>query len=243
MAKKKVVKKKEIEHKENDSRAHVGVVLLAIAILVVVLVIYLMQAKKLFQFEQVVAELQSEMVVQKDEVVVVEEEVVEEISFDGCGLVTRYEGMGWYMELEEVAEEEMYVDFRSMTKEGTVINRDAELVGLEDVVDSCYSANGNILVMLVPGDYAQAPSVFKFDTEEGVLERALMNDHGRGMLASGGEFGKRVDDVIKMEGMTGDAGVVALMYYDYNFIENVIELKKEYVYEADDKEGGRWIEY
>ncbi|HBB02847.1 MAG: hypothetical protein US89_C0007G0030 [Candidatus Peregrinibacteria bacterium GW2011_GWF2_38_29] len=163
-----------------------------------------------------------------------------QISFDGCGKLDQYKTKSWYAELEKRAQNGNFV------KEPVrgVANYPIEKATLKDVNDACFSENGDLLVMLIPGEYAQGPTIYRFDTVSPYnLEKATYSNKMRNWLASPDEFGKRVGDVIEMIGKSGDAGFGTDMYFEYNFKTNVIELKKEYNYSADEPDKGTWKNY
>lgn len=166
----------------------------------------------------------------------------EEISFDGCGKLSKYENKPWYPELAKnttLSVEPVIV--KNVKTEEYKVRDNATL---KNVYDACFSENGNLLVMLIPGGYAQGPTIYRFDTKTYKLDRATLEDNERGWLASPYEFGKRTGNIIYLEGTSGDAGAGSTMYYEYDFVKNTVELKKEYNFIGDpDTTNGTWKYY
>lgn len=140
----------------------------------------------------------------------IEEQNVKNISFDACGPLKKYEQQPWYTKFVEA------------------IKKQSD-VSLETIVEGCYSENGNMFIMVTARSYCTPTSVFKFQTDSSILEKAAMNSGGReGCLTGGISFGKREGSIITMEpGIDGDAGCWTKQYYNYHFQSNIIELVKE----------------
>lgn len=155
-------------------------------------------------------------------------EDTKEISFDGCGKITNYEDMPWYEGLGQMLEESTSGEGYSYT--------------FEQVSEACYSENGDMFLFLAPR-YAGG-KIFKYLISSDKLEEAMIDTKDeQWWYSSPSEFGQRQGNIIPVWGTDGDAGYGATMYYDYNFIENIVELKKVYRFDADDPDGGSWEYY
>jgi len=155
------------------------------------------------------------------------------ITFDGCGALSQYQSTDWYPNLAQ----HTTLAIKPLVK-GSEVD-----VPLQDVSDACLSNDGNLLIMLFPGGYGGGPTIYTFDTKTYELQRAALIDHGRGWLASPKKFGQRDGNIINLEGKVGDAGAGSTMYYSYFFLDNVIELQKEYNYDAENPDQGTWFYY
>lgn len=144
-------------------------------------------------------------------------------SFDDCGKLSMYETQAWYNEFQSSAVP-LFKEFRSVGSDGVVIKE--EPATLEDISDACYSENGNLFIVLIPGDYLAGPSIYSFDTESFELNRATFDDKDQKGLSSPKEFGQVTESGIGLTGRGGDAGTTVDMFYNYNFVENSIELIK-----------------
>ncbi|MBI5413901.1 hypothetical protein HZA38_00085 [Candidatus Peregrinibacteria bacterium] len=142
------------------------------------------------------------------------DEMLPQITFDGCKKIPEY------------SEEEWYSGFKSIAQEF-----------FSQISDACYSQNGGMLLSLVHGEYCESGSIYKYTIKSSSLEKATLNEKGRGCLAGMKNFGKREGNIIKMEGFGGDAGCSSKMFYDYDFLGNKVMLVKEYNICEGDKEG------
>jgi hypothetical protein len=145
------------------------------------------------------------------------------VSFDGCGDLSTYETQAWYNEFQSSASS-LTKEYRSISKDGVAIKE--KPATLEDVSDACYSENGDIFIVLIPGAYLSGPSIYRFNTESSELSRASLDDKNQTGLSSPKEFGERIESSIGLTGRDGDAGVTVIMSYNYDFVENSIELTK-----------------
>jgi hypothetical protein len=136
------------------------------------------------------------------------------IEFDGCGKADKYSSEAWYR---------------------YVVSRLGELKQSEaGIFDVCQSLDKSLVIILTNGGgadglipYCEAGSLFQYSVENKTLSQAKIDDRGRGCVAWPSEFGKRSGTMISLQGFGGDAGCRSTMYYDYDFIRNVVELKKE----------------
>lgn len=127
---------------------------------------------------------------------------VEETTFDSCGSIDKYSDQNWY-------------------------NKFSNQVATSKVSDACLSLDGNLLIAIIPGGYCEGPSIYRYRVAEDTIEEAVIDNRGRGCLASPQEFGKREGSVIRLgEGFGGDAGVSAVMEFDYNYSTNIVTLIK-----------------
>jgi len=144
-------------------------------------------------------------------------------NFDNCSNIESYEDKNWYNDLK-----------KSLSERNIL---------LENISDSCFSDEGQILILKKQGSYCNFGNIYRYDINKKILEMAVIMDKETGCLASPNEFGKRENDIIKLIGIWADAGCDSEMYFDYNYISNIVELKKEFGYCLQDKENGTWIEY
>jgi|GEM_PF-6655660 len=130
-----------------------------------------------------------------------------EVKFNSCGSMADYKTQNWYAALIQTAA--------------------ANQISIDKIKNACYSENGKILVMLEPGAYCTNGAIYNYNIASNTITKASVNDKKRGCLGWPTSFGKREGTVIKMEGSTSESGCETKMYFDYDFIKNVIELKKE----------------
>ena len=133
--------------------------------------------------------------------------VKQDISFDNCGQLSKYKNEPWYLDFT-----------KNITKNE---------FGINSIVEGCLSLDKNIFISLAHGSYCQAGSIYKYDIIKNVLTKARFEDYQRGCVAWPVEFGKRNSNIVSLQGRGGDAGAISVMYYDYDFIANKVELKKE----------------
>lgn len=132
---------------------------------------------------------------------------VREIAFDGCGKIDKYKNESWYS------------NFTKILNGGSI--------AINDISEACLSLDKTMLIIITGGSYCEAGSLFQYDVSKNVLAKAVFDDHKRGCVAWPVSFGKRSGKIISLQGSGGDAGCGATMYYDYNYVDNKIELKKE----------------
>ena len=215
---------------------------LGIALIIAMLLLWL-QNQRIQSLQQTITKFENQLAIQEigsqpalsDKIPEEPQEqtISGEVSFDGCGALSEYENKVWYSELTKNTA--LTIESYESTSEQTAT--------LQEVSDVCFSENSNLFVMLVPGDYALGPKIYQFNTESFRLKQAILEDNGRGWLASPDEFGKREDNIIHLEGTSGDAGAGSTMYFEYDFVKNVVELKKEYIFSADNLDNGTWQYY
>jgi len=151
------------------------------------------------------------------------------ISFDGCGKIDNYKNESWYQNVKSVLQ-----------------SANQSIAGILDV---CQSLDKSQVIILTNGGnedglipYCDAGSLFQYDVSRNVLAKAVLDDHKRGCVSWPSEFGKRNGNIISLQGSGGDAGCGNTMYYEYNFVDNKIELKKEND-KCDGDKQGTWINY
>ena len=105
----------------------------------------------------------------------------------------------------------------------------------EDFLESgegCLSKNGEAFIAVFPGEYMGGGNhVLRYDIETDILEVAMrVNDpldlDGYTWNAPPTSFGKRVGNMIKMFGGTGDAGCSGTTEFDYDYAANKVEMTK-----------------
>jgi hypothetical protein len=148
--------------------------------------------------------------------------ITSQITFNNCGGLEKYRNEYWYSGLSKV------------------LNQNQILIN--NISDACLSLNKSLFIFITKGSYCEDGSVYQFNTLLNTIGKASFDDKGRGCVAWPKEFGKSHGSVIELQGTGGDASCRATMYYGYNFIDNKIELKKEYSICEGDREG-KWILY
>lgn len=97
----------------------------------------------------------------------------------------------------------------------------------------CLAKDGSKFVAVVAGEYMGGGNyVFRYDIEKDKLEQARKVDQGgKADFWSNPptSFKKRIGNIIKMTGATGDAGCGAIANFDFNIAENYIKITKECV--------------
>jgi len=132
---------------------------------------------------------------------------VREIAFDGCGKIDKYKNESWYSNFIKI------------------LNDDS--IAINDISEACLSLDKTMLIAITGGDYCETGLLFQYNVSRNVLAKAVFDDHERGCVAWPAEFGKGNGKIISLQGSSGDAGCIATMYYDYNYVDNKIELKRE----------------
>ena len=148
-----------------------------------------------------------------------------EIRFDNCGIMSEYADKEWYPRFEQELKEFKYLPM--------------------DISSACYSENGNMLVFIAQrGEYCEGPKVFKFDTLASTfpISQAVVINKGLACLGSLDQFGRRVGNVIKLVGETGDAGCQFKHNFDYDFRKNAIEIMRSGMFCEGDAAWG-WTDY
>ena len=147
--------------------------------------------------------------------------------FDGCGGMSKYAGKSWYSDFTNAV---AYLVSQGYDNE---------------VQEMCYSSDDGLVVGLVSGDYCAVGKAFKYETDTKKLSVAsFTNVENSGCYGQMTEFGKRSGNIIPITGVLGDAGFAATYYYDYNFVQNKITLKKSYGYNVSEGENsGEWTYY
>lgn len=157
---------------------------------------------------------------------------IQEISFGKCGTADEHKSQAWYPNF-----------IRSLSKFVANLNdKDILETGIFNVSGMCLSLDKTTLIAITSGGYCEAGSLFKYDIPGNVLTKAVFNDHGRGCVSWPSEFGKIAGNIMSLQGSGGDAGCGNTMYYEYNFVDNKIELKKEND-KCDEDKQGTWINY
>jgi hypothetical protein len=136
--------------------------------------------------------------------------IIKETEFDNCKQNDEYKDYSWYKKLEN------QIRIYNITSPNE-----------QKISNICLSSNNLTLLALTEGSYCTAGNIFQYDIAMDTLIKAVFNDKNRGCVSWPEEFGEREGPIIHLEGFGGDAGCGGTMYYDYNYITNVIELKKE----------------
>lgn len=98
--------------------------------------------------------------------------------------------------------------------------------------EGCLSKDGSAFVAVFPGVYmGEGDHLFRYDVKENILEEAkqLIDEKEYGLYgwnAPPTSFGKRVGNVIKMVGGTGDAGCGVTTEFDYDYVANTVEMTR-----------------
>ena len=88
--------------------------------------------------------------------------------------------------------------------------------------EACYADNAGTVIFLHNGDYCSSGTLYRYYTDTKALQAAhFVNDVG-GCQATFGEFGKREGEIIPLSAEFGDAGCMAEVENEYNFITNEI---------------------
>jgi hypothetical protein len=135
-----------------------------------------------------------------------------QIQFDACGKVNKYKNESWYPDfINSLQKNHILVD-------DTILNS-----------DSCLSLDKTIFLMLIsePDWCGKNFSIYKYYISDYYLERAMIDIKGvKGCIMWPGGFGKREGNVIKLQGHGGDGGCGSDDYFNYDIIENKLELKQ-----------------
>lgn len=136
-----------------------------------------------------------------------------DVKFASCGILSNYSSKNWYPKLQTAA---------------------AGLkIALDQTSESCFSENGGILTIntLNNADKACGTSgtIYNYSlSNDAFLKAIVISKSTNKCLAWPKVFGKREGTTIKMEGSFGE-GCRTTMYYDYDFIKNIMTLKKELI--------------
>lgn len=101
-----------------------------------------------------------------------------------------------------------------------------------DYGEGCLAKDGTAFVAVFSGEYMGGGNhLFRYDIRNDVLEEAKKvideKEYGEyGWNAPPSKFGKRQGNVITMSGGVGDAGCGVVTSFDYDFIENTVEMTK-----------------
>ena len=128
------------------------------------------------------------------------------ISFSECGLAGYFKKQEWYQGLlDKLAK-------NSLTA--------------KNISGACLSADKSMFIFIAQsGTYCEGPKMYRYNTINGNLALASVIDKGISCLGSLKTFGKRDGNVIHMVA-PGNGECRREEYYDYNFIQNSVELKK-----------------
>jgi len=129
-----------------------------------------------------------------------------EISFNNRGKINKYKNSPWYPNFLDIIN----------------INN----IELNDISEICLSDDSTKLLAITKGSYCITGLIFQYDITEDTLVKAMLNDKGISCIAWPEEFGPRNGLTISLQGFTVDAGCAGHMYYDYNYVENVVELQR-----------------
>ncbi|MBD3244818.1 MAG: hypothetical protein GF335_02380 [Candidatus Moranbacteria bacterium] len=129
------------------------------------------------------------------------------IIFDNCGKINNYNKNSWYSNFTATL--------------------NSNNIAINDISEICLSLNNTILIAITSGEYCEPGIIFQYNIPKDIITKATFNDHGRGCVSWPNEFGERDGDIISLQGFGVDAGCTSTMYYNYNYIENTIYLKKE----------------
>lgn len=147
-----------------------------------------------------------------------------EIKFTSCDDIGTYVSKDWYEKFKQATADAKF-DFTKIT-------------------NTCYSENGKIVTALIPAVKPTLASaacengnILRYNITNNLVQAATILDKGIKCLGWPTQFGKREGTVIKMEG-----GVKPKMYFDYDFVKNTFELKKEWATTPGD-EIGQWTNY
>ncbi len=148
-------------------------------------------------------------------------EVVAQAPFNRCAHLSTFIYDSWYPDFREAAMEKG--------------------VSLAAASSACYSENGQLLTFIVPKGQCQGSDIYRYNLESGSLFKAVVNDKGRGCLATIEEFGGREGPVIKLTAVEEKNDCRTEQYFDYDYTQNTLTLKREYGI-CEGKEG-KWTDY
>ncbi len=129
-----------------------------------------------------------------------------EINFDVCFKIDKYKNEWWYS------------NFATILSKNNISNK---------IIDSCLSLDKTIFLIMLERDYCKWDTVYKYNIDSKELSKASLDDSDRWCLASPSKFGKRNGFNLHLVWKWGDSWCSNIMYYDYNYIKNIITLKKE----------------
>lgn len=96
--------------------------------------------------------------------------------------------------------------------------------------EGCLSKDGIAFIVVFPGVYmGEANHLFRYDVSGDILEEAIKKidqvEYGEyGWNAPPSSFGKRVGNIVKMHGGTGDAGCGVTTSFDYDYVANTVTM-------------------
>jgi len=139
-------------------------------------------------------------------------EIAGPVSFDGCGKPGKYKDYDWYD------------DFDRQIK---ALNLNPLIASSDDLKEICFSGEGNLAIVLYGGDYCEKGSVFRYDTENGILEKAELVGEIGNCSANFYEFGKRSGSIVPIKAASADGGCKRRSDFDYDFVNNAVSLVKD----------------
>jgi len=112
-----------------------------------------------------------------------------------------------------------------------------------DYGEGCLAKDGTAFVAVFPGEYMGGGNyIFRYDINKNILEDAQKvnenneNDaYGLSWTDPPTSFGKRVGNIIKMTGGSGDAGCSSSTEFDYDIVANQIKLTKRCTHCQEEK--------
>ena len=147
--------------------------------------------------------------------------VIAEAPFNRCAHLSTFIYENWYPNLRTAAKNKR--------------------LSLSDATSTCFSEAGELLAFIIPKAECQSSEIYRFSISNSSLKKAILNDKGRGCLATIEEFGRRDGQVIKLQGTELKDGCRTDQYFDYNYTTNTLELQREYGV-CEGKEG-KWTNY
>ena len=131
-----------------------------------------------------------------------------EFKFESCNKLSAYASYPWF--------------------EGFSSYADLKWVKFDTANDNaCFSNNGNIMIVWVPWEGCRAGDYYRYDITSAILQKSDENFSEIGCLAPVRVFWKRVWNVIALEWNDKKDACDRIMDYEYDFMSNVITLKKE----------------
>lgn len=154
-----------------------------------------------------------------------------EIKFNSCDNIGTYASKDWFEKFKQAAADANF-DFAKIT-------------------NTCFSENGKIVIALIPqpkptlgSNTCENGNILRYDITNNIVQAATVIDKAITCLGWPTQFGKREGTIIKMEGIVlNSESVKPKMYYDYDFVKNIFELKKEWATAPGMPEEGQWTNY
>ena len=140
--------------------------------------------------------------------------------FDECGDEEKYKEYAWYdslkTNLHETAQKSEYINL-SFYKHSIPFSPSS-------ISEMCLSSDGKFVIGLYGVDYCNLGLVFRYDTEEDLVEVAkLLDDYRIGCHTGLRKFWKSNGVVIPISAIDGDGGCRFTASYDYNFTTNTLK--------------------